>query len=319
MKKWFMSLEDKQKTNVIIVSWAGTILFCLLAIIVSLFSYVFVAGLVISILFTRWKSPKDAHQEPHPYVASVETAEDQEIKKRREEFLQQQLKEAQDELASLPRYPITISEDRRKRKTGYVEPVFSNITAKGKYNEFVVFDTETPGLAPSRDRIIELAAIRFVGGVPTEIFESFINPEKPIPQEASTVNHITDDMVAEAPTISQILPAFEAFVGGSPLIAHNLSFDLKFIYYSGSTLMDSPRKYFDTLTIARKMLKKPKSKYDEEFEMWETDYDSDFDVYDHKLETLAQYYGITFPGKHRAAADAMVTGKLFLNLISDKQ
>lgn len=249
--------------------------------------------------------------------APVETEEER--KRKREEYLRKKLKEAQDELESLPRCPITISTEKRKRKTGYEEPTFSNITTKGKYNEFVVFDTETTGLVPSKDRIIELAAIRFVDGVPTEIFETFINPERPIPPEVTAINHITDDMVAEAPTISQILPSFESFVGKSPLVAHNLTFDLKFMYYSGSDLMERPRKYFDTFKIAQKILKKPKFKYDEEFGTWEKDYDSDYDVRNHKLETLANYYNITYPDRHRASADAIVTGKLFLKLIDDKQ
>ena len=269
------------------------------------------------------KASQDAQKET-PSTASYSPSQpdpelEKEIKRRREEFLQKKLRDAQEELNSLPRYPITISTEKRKRKTGYEEPTFSNITAKGKYNEFVVFDTETTGLAPSKERIIELAAIRFVDGSPTEIFETYINPGKPIPPEATAINHITDEMVADAPTISQILPAFEAFVGRSPLVAHNLAFDLKFMYYSGSNLMESPRKYFDTLQVAQKMLKKPKYKYDEEFGTWEKDYDSAYDVYDHKLETLADYYNITCPDQHRAASDAIVAGKLFLKLIDDKQ
>lgn len=318
MEKWFTALEDRQKKNVIILSWSATILSFFLSPALAFFYYVFVAGLVISILFTKWNKKTDSSKTQSPF-SQVETEEEKERERRREEYLQKKLKEAQDELESLPRYPIIISADKRNRKTGYEEPTFSNITPKGKYHEFVVFDTETTGLTPSRDRIIELAAIRFVDGAPTEMFETFINPEKPISHEATAVNHITDEMVAGAPTISQILPSFESFVGSSPLVAHNLAFDLKFLYYSGSNVMESRRKYFDTLTIAQKLLKKPKSKYDKEFEVWTKDYDSDYDVYNHKLETLAEYYNITYPAKHRAAADAIVTGELFLKLINDKQ
>ena len=325
MKNWFISLDEKQRTNTIIISWAVTGLTFLLSAVAIIFSYVFVASLVVSILFTKWrKSVSEATSSKQSttkftYTPPVETEEEKEIKRRRAEFLQRKQDEARAELEALPRYQIELSSEKRNRNTGYEEPTFSNITPKGKYNEFVVFDTETTGLAPSRERIIELAAIRFVNGVPTEVFETFINPEKPIPQEASAVNHITDGMVADAPTISQVLPAFEAFVGKSPLVAHNLAFDLKFIFYSGSNIFDTPRKYFDTLQIAQKMLKKPKPKYDKEFGTWETDYDSDYDVDNHKLATLAEYYNITFPDQHRATADAIVTGKLFLHLIRDKQ
>lgn len=329
MKSWFLSLDENKRKKVIIMSWTIAGLTLLLSAATIFFSYVFIACLIVSILFTKWrslgssKSSTDhtpiATATKHTYTPSVETAEEQERKRKREEFLQRKREEARAELKSLPRYAIELSTERRNRKTGYVEPTFSNITSRGKYNEFVVFDTETTGVAPSRERIIELAAIRFVDGVPTEVFETFINPEKPIPPEASAVNHITDEMVADSPTISQVLPAFEAFVGDSPLVAHNLSFDLKFIYYSGGNIFNTPRKYFDTLKIAQKMLKKPKPKYDKEFETWETDYDSEYDVDNHKLETLAEYYNITFPDQHRATADAIVTGKLFLHLISDKQ
>lgn len=318
MKNWFVALEDNKKKNVIFLSWSATVLSFLLALVVIFFSYVFAGALVLSILFTKWDK-KPSLGKTHKSLSSEETEEEKERKRRREEFLQRKQKEALEELESLPRYPITISTEKRNRKTGYEEPTFSNITAKGTYKEFVVFDTETTGLAPSKERIIEIAAIRFVDGVPTEIFESFVNPERPIPPEASVINHITDEMVTEAPTISQILPSFEAFVGKSPLVAHNLNFDLKFMYYSGSTLMDHPRKYFDTCKLAQKILKNPKYKYDEEFETWDRDYDSGYDVSNYKLETLAEYYHITNPNRHSAAADAIVTGKLFLKLINDKQ
>jgi DNA polymerase-3 subunit alpha (Gram-positive type) len=226
---------------------------------------------------------------------------------------------AKQELSDLPRYEIKLSSEKRPRQTGFEAVPFSNITPKGKYDEFVVFDTETTGLSPSKDRIIELAAVRFVDGKPTEVFETFINPEREIPQEVTSISHITNEMVCDAPSVSQVLPSFEAFVGKSALVAHNLEFDLKFLYYSGSTILDTKRKFFDTLEQAKKMLKKPKMKYDKEFEVWAEDYDSDFDVCDYKLETLCGYYKINIPMQHRAAADAIATGKLFLSLIEEKR
>ena len=242
-----------------------------------------------------------------------------ERKRKREAFIKEKIRLAQQELSDLPRYRIDLSNEKRKRQSGFEGVPFSNITPKGKYDEFVVFDTETTGLSASKERIIELGAIRFVDGKPTEAFETFVNPEREISKEVTSINHITNEMVRNAPTISQILPAFEAFVGKSALVAHNLEFDLKFLYYSGSTIIEAKRKYFDTLTQAKKMLKKPKMKYDKEFGIWEEDYDKDYDVLDYKLETLCEYYNITIPMKHRATADAIATGKLFLKLIEEKQ
>lgn len=333
MKKWFESLESELKKKLKIGGRVITaISFVLCGIMPSdsgaatFFSTVFIIALIASILFTKW-SPKESKtgstSTPSMYAAANGLMDDDpaeiERKKKREEFLRNKVLAAQSELEALPRYNIEISDEPRKRRTGYEEVPFSNITPKGKYPEFVVFDTETTGLSGSKDRIVELAAIRFVNGVPTEVFETFINPERDISPEASVINHITNEMVADAPTISQVLPSFEAFVGNSPLVAHNLGFDIKFIFYSGSNITDTQRKYFDTLEQSQKMLKKVKKKYNKEYEMWEEDYDSDWDVDNYKLGTLAEYFDITFPCQHRAAGDAIVTGKLFLKLIQRKQ
>ena len=336
MKDWFCSLDESIRKKIVLVSWITTIASFILggilpsdSAISGFIGFLFLVGIVIGILSTKWnsvatKEQEKANREREKAVKEAERRREEEIKeaerrKQREEMLQKKVAIAQNELQSLPHHTINISNEPRKRRTGYEEISFSNITPKGKYSEFVVFDTETTGLAPSKDRIVELAAIRFVDGVPTEVFDTFINPEKEIPAEASAINHITNEMVANAPTISEVLPSFEAFVGNSPLVAHNLEFDLKFLFYSGSTITDSQRKYFDTLAQSQKILKKIKSKYNREYDMWEEDYDSDWDVENYKLGTLADYFDITFPCQHRASGDAFVTGKLFLELIRKKQ
>lgn len=326
MKKWFNSLEEDMRKKVVIGGWLITVaLFWLIGLlqsasgIVTFLSLIFAVVLVLSIVFTKWYSKDKEASTTSAINTEEKSAEELEREKKREEYLRNKVLTAQNELTSLPRYTIELSNEARKRRTGYEEVSYSNITPKGKYPEFVVFDTETTGLSPSRDRIIELSAIRFVDGVPTEIFETFINPEREISPEVSAINHITNDMVADAPTISEVLPSFEAFVGKSPLVAHNLEFDIKFLFYSGSIITDEPRKYYDTLAQSQKMLRKMKHKYNREYDMWEQDYDSDWDVIDYKLGTIAEYFDITFPCKHRASGDAMVTGKVFLKLIEKKQ
>lgn len=326
MKEWFNSLEEDMRKKLVFGAWlitvASFLLFLLLpsesgiAIFISL---IFTVALVLSIIFTKWISMSKKVSASPTFSWYEDSPKEIERKKQREEYLRNKVLTAQKELESLPRYTIEISNEPRKRRTGYEEVSYSNITPKGKYPEFVVFDTETTGLSGSRDRIVELSAIRFVGGVPTEIFETFINPEREISPEASAINHITNDMVANAPTISEVLPSFEAFVGKSPLVAHNLEFDIKFLFYSGSIITDTPRKYYDTLAQSQKMLKKMKRKYNREYDMWEEDYDSDWDVIDYTLDTVAEYFDIAFPCQHRASGDAMVTGKVFLKLIEKKQ
>lgn len=329
MKKWFNSLEESMRKKLVLGAWlitvASFIIFLLLpseSIIATFISLIFTVALVLGIIFTKWnyKGEKiSTSSSPSMYAVETDSPEETERKKQREEYLKNKVLTAQKELESLPRYTIEISNEPRKRRTGYEEITYSNITPKGKYPEFVVFDTETTGLSASKDRIIELSAIRFVNGIPTEIFETFVNPEREISPETSAINHITNDMVADAPTISEVLPSFEAFVGKSPLVAHNLEFDIKFLFYSGSFITDTPRKYFDTLAQSQKMLRKMKYKYNREYGISEQDYDRDWDVIDYKLGTVAEHFDITFPCQHRASGDAMVAGKVFLKLIEKKQ
>lgn len=220
----------------------------------------------------------------------------------REQQLQREAEQrAWARIEAVPDYPFVIADRKNKRQTGFESPDFSNITPKGKYNDVVVFDTETTGLYPSRDRIVEIAAIRFTDGKPTEKFHSFVNPERPIPKEASKINGITDDQVAGAPTIAELIPIFDDFVAGSTLVAHNLDFDLRFVYYSGSQVLTVKRKYIDTLEQGQRFDKKPR------------------DVADHRLATLCQYHRITIAKEHSALCDAFATGELFFRYVDQVQ
>lgn len=212
-------------------------------------------------------------------------------------------------IEKIPAYSITLMDTPRKRRRGFDGVDFSNITPKGVYNDIVVFDTETTGLAPSKDRIVELAAIKYADARPVLKFQSYVNPGRPIPPEARKINGITDEMVADAPAIGQILQSFEDFVGSSTLVAHNLNFDLRFLFYSGSVITDTKRRYIDTLEQAQRMLKKPKRGGDSD----------NYDVEDHKLDTLCYYYRIPRPKRHSALADAFATGTLFFNLVDEKR
>jgi len=196
---------------------------------------------------------------------------------------------------------------------------YSNITPKGKYPEFVVIDTETTGISAAKNKIVELCAVRFKDSIPTEMFITLINPLTPIPLETTKVHGITNEMVENSPTVKQIIKSFDSFVGASNIVAHNLDFDLRFIHKAGSSLIDTKRKYFCTMQQAQKLLKKPKVKWDKEYEFYDIDDNYDFDVENYKLGTLCDYFGIAIPDQHRAKADAFCAGLLFLQLINFKQ
>lgn len=102
------------------------------------------------------------------------------------------------------------------------------------------------------DSLLEVAAIKFEDWTPIEKFHTLINPGKHIPEEATQVNNITDDMVINSPKFSQVIESLDKFIGNSNIVGHNLPFDLKFLYRNGHDFLASKRKYYDTLEIAKK-------------------------------------------------------------------
>lgn len=188
-----------------------------------------------------------------------------------------------------------------------VDLKYSSVTKRtplSRVSDFVVVDVETTGLT-AKCSIVEVAAMRFDAFCPTALFSTFINPCKAIPASATEINHITDDMVAEAPTIWEIMPSLIEFVGRWPLVGHNLPFDLKFLYRAGFDVGEG-RWLYDTIDLAGACLKKPRN-----------DNDENYDVENYRLDSLCEYYNITDCGHHRARMDCLATGKLFTRLVED--
>ncbi len=103
--------------------------------------------------------------------------------------------------------------------------------------EFTIFDTETTGLEPeSGDRIVELAAIRIKGQAIIGVFETFVNPGRQISEAAFRVNNISQQMLAGAPAIEDVLPKFLDFAKDSCLCSYNAGFDLGFISHELSLI-----------------------------------------------------------------------------------
>ena len=184
-------------------------------------------------------------------------------------------------------------------------------------SDFVVFDTETTGLYAGREKIIELGAVRFRDGRPVDRFYSLVNPEKHIPAFISDLTHIFDVDVADAPVITEVLPAFEEFVGNDPLVGHNIEFDLRFIQSEGSLLPDKGRTYIDTAELARKIVKGPDKVFDQETGRWKNDYHSRYEVKGHNLGQMCEFYGLEHGELHRADEDALMTGKLLVAMMKD--
>ena len=110
--------------------------------------------------------------------------------------------------------------DKRKRGsrlTGYVP-------------NYVVFDLETTGLSPTADEIIELSAIKVKNQKAVQTFSTLVKPSRPIPSGATAINGITNQMVANSPSICEAVKNFLDFIGNEVLVGHNIhSFDLNFM------------------------------------------------------------------------------------------
>lgn len=159
--------------------------------------------------------------------------------------------------------------------------------------DYVVYDLETTGISCQYDEVIEISAIRVRDGHPVETFTQLVNPGRPIPYGASSVNHIYDAMVRDKPHFREALAEFLAFIGDDVLVGHNIKrFDMNFIYrdcqrYFGKTIDND---YIDTLHMAKAC-----------FPDWKH----------RKLENLAEYYGISTQGAHRALQDCHMNQQVF--------
>jgi ATP-dependent DNA helicase DinG len=115
----------------------------------------------------------------------------------------------------------------------------------------IAFDLETTGLDPQTDTIIEIGAVRFNGRRVEGEFNTLINPGRPIPPFITQLTGITDQMVREAPPIRAVLGELKEFLGDSPILGHNVRFDLSFIKkYNIAGLND----YVDTYEMAAILL-----------------------------------------------------------------
>ncbi len=165
-------------------------------------------------------------------------------------------------------------------------------------------DVETTGLSPMIDAIVEIGAVKITpSGL--EIFETLVNPEKPIPPKVTAIHHITDEMVKNSPTIRVALPDFANFVGSLPMLAHNAMFDSGFIsqaFLKTGTPLPGNSLYC-TIRMA-KVIHKSGNKINENGPP------------DFKLTSLCTYYNIVAQRQHRAHDDALACLTIAGNLLS---
>ncbi|WP_282941868.1 PolC-type DNA polymerase III [Paenibacillus sp. RC67] len=164
--------------------------------------------------------------------------------------------------------------------------------------EYVIFDIETTGLSIVNNRIIEIAGVKMKDGKEVDRFATFINPHERIPYNIQQLTNITDDMVKDAPELTEMLPKFIDFVGDCVLVAHNARFDMGFIQANckqlGLPVVTNPS--LDTLELARLLFPTMKN---------------------HRLNTLADKFKVGLDNHHRAIDDSIALGYILFHLIKE--
>jgi len=165
--------------------------------------------------------------------------------------------------------------------------------------DFTVVDVETTGWAPDKAGITEIGAVRVRGSKVVGEFSSLVNPGTPVPPAITELTGISDQMLASAPPVADVLPDLLAFAEGSVLAAHNAPFDLAFLIAAcDATGLAWPRfEVLDTVRLARHLMATPQ------------------EVPDRKLATLASFFEAPVRPSHRALDDARATAVVLGRLL----
>jgi len=155
-------------------------------------------------------------------------------------------------------------------------------------SDYVALDLETTGLNPYRDGIIELGAVRVCGGELADAFSQLVNPGFPVSGFITGLTGISNRMLADAPMLEEVLPAFMRFVGGSVVLGHNVRFDIGFLNAACRRLLGTgfANDYVDTMRLSRRLF--PEYRH-------------------HRLCDLAERFGVESDTSHRALADVLQT------------
>jgi DNA polymerase-3 subunit epsilon/CBS domain-containing protein len=162
----------------------------------------------------------------------------------------------------------------------------------------VVIDTEATGLDPRKARVVEIAAVRIIGGriAVGDTFQSLVNPGRPIPAEATAIHGIDDARVASAPDLATLWPAWSGFVGEAPWIGHAIGFDL-------AVLARGCREVGIAWTQPRALCTRLLAELVEP------------GLADFTIERIAAWLDVEVAGRHSALGDAMTAARIFVALI----
>ncbi|MGB4262252.1 MAG: PolC-type DNA polymerase III [Fervidobacterium sp.] len=160
---------------------------------------------------------------------------------------------------------------------------------------YVVLDLETTGLNPRQDEIMEIGAVKIKGKEIIDEFHTFVKPTA-VKRKSLQITGITEEMLKDAPDISEVLPELERFLEGCVIVAHNADFDIGFLQ---NTFRRFGKKfnpsYIDTLRLSNALLRNKLRSF--------------------SLDKIVDYFGLGTFNHHRALDDARVTAKVFWELV----
>lgn len=162
-------------------------------------------------------------------------------------------------------------------------------------NTYVVVDTETTGLNPVSDELIEISAVKLVDGQVAGEFETFVRATRPLSKETTDLTGITTPDLIAAPTAEEAVAGFLDFAGDACLVAHNAAFDWAFLARVAERLdRRCSLPLVDTVGLARALVPGLKN---------------------HKLDSVAAHFGVKNDARHRAKGDASATAVIFRSLL----
>ena len=164
-------------------------------------------------------------------------------------------------------------------------------------NEFIIIDIETTGLCSDYDDIIEISALKIKDNIVIDSFSSLVKPQDEISEFITKLTGITNEMLENAPNISDVLLLFKNFISNDILLGYNVNFDINFLFdfYLRKLNVELKNDYMDILRLVRANLNKD-------------------ETYNFKLKNVAKYFNIDVSGIHRGLKDCEVCFEVYKNI-----
>ena len=162
---------------------------------------------------------------------------------------------------------------------------------------FVCIDTETTGLKPDRDRLIEVGLVRIEEGKEVDRYQTLLQPGISLPAIITDITGITDEDLLDAPRFQDVAEEIASFLDGALFVAHNAEFDYGFLKYEFARVdIDLSLSRLCTVRLSRMLYPEHRR---------------------HDLSSIIERYRFPIESRHRAFDDALIVWKLLEQMKSD--